>query len=198
MASKSSKAAKAKAAEAARAARKSVSVWSIIVQFLFYILFTASLVVFASIALNCAYDKPFIPKSQGFCNDAVHLFTKYELRKTIGKNFGLTVNNFQTLVIDTATPYVVNATKSIDENLQKYGGEYYVKTVTFYNNTLGPHVQNLSELLSNLYNEGQVASTAAFLRVNEWFKINGPIYHEALNGYYRRVVDAVNNLVNAH
>uniref|UniRef100_A0A7E4VMU2 G_PROTEIN_RECEP_F1_2 domain-containing protein n=1 Tax=Panagrellus redivivus TaxID=6233 RepID=A0A7E4VMU2_PANRE len=98
------------------------------------------------IALNCAYDKPFIPKSQGFCNDAVHLFTKYEVRKTLVKNYHMTMNNFEILVIDTATSYVVNATKSIDENLQKF----CCKAVTFYNNTLGQHVKSFSELIAGL------------------------------------------------
>uniref|UniRef100_A0A7E4VK37 G_PROTEIN_RECEP_F1_2 domain-containing protein n=1 Tax=Panagrellus redivivus TaxID=6233 RepID=A0A7E4VK37_PANRE len=107
------------------------------------------LIPFIMIAFNCAYDKPFIPKSQGFCDDAVHLFTKYELRKTFRMNYRLTITNLRAFVIGSATSYFVDTFKSFSDNLQKYGGNCYVKTNN-NNETICPKLSNFSELISNV------------------------------------------------
>uniref|UniRef100_A0A7E4V625 PKcGMP_CC domain-containing protein n=1 Tax=Panagrellus redivivus TaxID=6233 RepID=A0A7E4V625_PANRE len=79
---------------------------------IFETIFYTILVFHILMVLNCRFDKPWIPESEGFCSDLTYLVTKYEFRGTFGRNYDLSAGNF-IILIGTKCGVVLSYVESV-------------------------------------------------------------------------------------
>ena len=110
--------------------------------FRFTVLTTLFAIVFGGVLLfhNCQIsDKPWIPKSKGFCNDAKWSLQNMVIRKTLKQNFYITMESLHNVTVKRLLPSLMTHANTASklfgtwfENAKKYSFETFGSAVSFF------------------------------------------------------------------
>uniref|UniRef100_A0AC35FV14 Uncharacterized protein n=1 Tax=Panagrolaimus sp. PS1159 TaxID=55785 RepID=A0AC35FV14_9BILA len=182
-------------------AKKSSSFFGTMIRFTF--LTTLFLIIFGGALLfhNCQIsDKPWIPKSKGFCNDAKWSLQNMVIRNSLRQNFFITVESLQNITAKKFFPSAMTHANTASklfmgyfENAKIYVIESFAKISKYVTENYGDQISHITEFLKHLASDITEAATEIFAKLLELSKTYAEYGYKLATEYIEKAQKAIHN-----